>query len=84
MIDPTFSQQFGMAVQSDILRQAAKDRQRRQARSLRHENRPAWLITSARRLAGMFRASASRRGYLASGQAEATAPCNSWANLVED
>ena len=40
-MDPTFAQQFGIAVQSDILGQAAKDRQRRGARSFGQEERPA-------------------------------------------
>ena len=62
MGDPTFSRQFGLAVQADILRQAATDRRRRQARSSRRDERRVWLVAAARRLAGMFRAPAPRRG----------------------
>ena len=51
MGDPTFAHHFSMAVQSDILRQAAQDRRGRQERASREERRPALLMASARRLA---------------------------------
>ncbi len=78
MSDPTFSRQFGLAVQADILRQAATDRRRRQARSQQRGDRRAWLVASARRLAGMFRAPAPRRGDRGTLQAGTTNPCPSW------
>ena len=49
-MDPTFTRQLAIAVQSDILRQAARDRQRGQAREEGGE-RPARLVTPTRRLA---------------------------------
>lgn len=82
MADPTFTKQFGLAVQADILRQAAIDRQHRQARALQQDDSPAWRV-AARRLAVMVRAPFSGR----SRQAATAATCRSgrWpANLLDD
>lgn len=83
MADPTFTTQFGLAVQADILRQAAIDRQHRQVRALQQDDSPAWPAVAARRLAGMFRAPFSG----GSRPAATVATCRSgrWpANLLDD
>lgn len=88
MSEPTFSTRFGLAVQEDILRQAAADQQLRQARSLiRRQGRSRWLVAAAGRLAGTFRRRDFRRLYRGPAQAEAAAPCRTWSqptNLMKD
>jgi hypothetical protein len=81
-MDPTFARQLAMTVQSDILRQAALDRQRRQAREEGGE-RPAQLVTPTRRLAmAVWRYIACRGSLRAPGAV--VAPRCSRTNLVED
>lgn len=72
MSDPTFAQQFGRAVQSDVLRQAAQDRQRRRAWCERDDAEPAWLVAAARRLAMALRTSIPHRGCRGPVRAEVT------------
>jgi hypothetical protein len=55
MSDPTFTQQFGIAVQTDILRQAAVDRQNWLARQHGHRRDSTWLFRLKRHLAVAFR-----------------------------
>lgn len=51
MGDPTFAHQFSMATQADILRQAARDQQRCQARLPGGERGTGRWVQLARRLA---------------------------------
>lgn len=56
MSDPTFSTRYGLAVQAELLRQAAKDQRRHRALSPEHlSHGPAWPLAVARRLAIGFR-----------------------------
>jgi hypothetical protein len=55
MGDPTFTQQFGVAVQADILRQAAVDRQDWQPRCHGHRRGTARLFRLIRHLPLPFR-----------------------------
>jgi hypothetical protein len=71
MNDPTFAHHFGHAVQSDILRQAAADRQRRQAWTVHRDEKPA---TPARRTSIASRAWDTVRAYLRRAGAQTTAP----------
>ena len=84
-MDPTFTRQLAIAVQSDILRQAARDRQRGQAREEGGE-RPARLVTPTpptRRLAlAMWRYIACQ-GNLQAPRAAAAPRCTR-TNPVED
>src|SRR5437763_5669572 len=82
IMDPTFARQLGMAVQSDILRQAARDRQRRQARGEGGE----WLarlVTPTRRLAMAMWRRITRRGSLWAPRTAAAPRC-SRTNPLED
>lgn len=85
MIDPTFTTQFGLAAQRDILRQAAEDRHRQHAWSARYG--PVGLMAAARRLAGAFRQHARGREGREPVPARATQLCHSRAKpakLLED
>ncbi len=55
MGDPTFTHQFGMAVQADILRQAAIDRQNWHAWQQGHRRGSIGLLRLARYLTSPFR-----------------------------
>jgi hypothetical protein len=70
MHDPTFAHHFGQAVQSDILRQAAADRQRRQAWTVQCDEKPA---TPARRTIIASRAWGKVRAYLRRAGTQTTA-----------
>ncbi|MGH2408934.1 MAG: hypothetical protein ACRDGS_01060 [Chloroflexota bacterium] len=54
MIDPTFARQFSLAVQEDILRQAARDRLCHEERAARVGHGTAWLVRTARHLTKML------------------------------
>jgi hypothetical protein len=69
MGDPTFTQQFGLAAQADILRQAAADRQDWQPP---HDYQPgiSRLAGLASRLTGAFRLQPGQRRDLAARPAQ--------------
>jgi hypothetical protein len=83
-MDPTFKAQYGAAVQSDILRQAAADRRGRQAREATEKPRFTRLLSAIRRVAGAPWMYVARMGETRPARADVAALPGSAVELVEE